>query len=153
MSRSRMRRARIDVARQWRDERGSTIPLIIGFFIVAGLMLIAGVVASAAFLAQRELQAGCDGAAIAAADGIERSAAPTGGSLPFDEQAARAAAADYIVATWGSEAAAVSVQVSFVPGRVVVTCAKVAQVPFDEVFSPGGIPQTVEAAADAPLIG
>ena len=144
----RLRLLRVDV----RDERGSTLPLIIGFFIVAGLMLVAGVVASAAFLAQRELQSGCDGAAIAAADGIERSATPAGGSLPFDEQAARAAAADYIVATWGSEASEVSLRVGFVPGRVVVTCAKVAHVPFEDVFSPGGIPQTVEAAADAPLI-
>ena len=48
-------------------DRGSTIPLILGFFLVA-LLVVGGSVALAdAFVQQRDLQDVCDGAAAAAA--------------------------------------------------------------------------------------
>jgi len=51
------------------SDRGSTLPLILGFFLIA-LTLIAGSVAAGdAFVQQRSLQDVCDGAAAAAAAG------------------------------------------------------------------------------------
>lgn len=134
-------------------ERGSTIPLMIGFFILAGLLLVGGVVASAAFLQLRSLQSGCDGAAVAAANGFGRGQGTLGENLPFDRAAAEAAVASYALQAWGSEAAEVSIQVAVDGDRVTVSCARIAHVPFEAVISPGGIDQTVTATSRAPLIG
>jgi hypothetical protein len=70
-----------------RSERGSTIPLILGFFLVALLVVAGSVAASDAFVQQRDLQSLCDGAALdaasAAAD-LSRSDDPgSGGALRF----------------------------------------------------------------------
>jgi hypothetical protein len=48
-------------------DRGSTIPLIIGFFLIALLASAGAVVAGQAFVAQRDLQDECDAMAVAAA--------------------------------------------------------------------------------------
>ncbi|HST49600.1 pilus assembly protein TadG-related protein [Jatrophihabitans sp.] len=59
------------------DDRGSTIPLILGFFLI-GLLVVAGaVLASDAFTRQRDLQSICDGAAVAGANAIDGPAART----------------------------------------------------------------------------
>ena len=50
----------------WRDDTGSTIPLIIGFFLISMLMVAGSVAAGDAFVQQRGLQDVCDGAALAA---------------------------------------------------------------------------------------
>ncbi|MCW2528251.1 MAG: uncharacterized protein JWM76_3111 [Pseudonocardiales bacterium] len=50
---------------------GSTIPLIVGFFLVALLFVGAAVMASDAFTRQRDLQSICDGAATAAANSVD----------------------------------------------------------------------------------
>lgn len=140
------------VVRRTDGDRGSTIPLMIGFFIVAGLLLTGGVVASAAFLAQRELQAGCDGAAVAGATGFTRIPG-AGDGLAFDNVVGRAAIADYLQQTWGADAAGVDVTIDVTGDRVVLTCSRTAHVPFEAVFAPDGIRQTTTASADAPLSG
>jgi hypothetical protein len=50
-----------------RDDRGSTIPLILGFFMIALLMVAGSIALGQAFDQQRNLQDICDGAAAAAA--------------------------------------------------------------------------------------
>lgn len=50
-----------------RDDRGSTIPLILGFFLIAVITVGGSVALGQAFVQQRELQDTCDGAAAAAA--------------------------------------------------------------------------------------
>lgn len=50
-----------------RDDRGSTIPLILGFFLMALIMVAGSVSLGQAFVQQRDLQDVCDGAAAAAA--------------------------------------------------------------------------------------
>lgn len=139
----------------WRigAERGSTIPLMLGFFIVAGLMLTGGVVASAAFLQLRSLQSACDGAAIAAANGFERGGGQLGANLPFDADAAQSAVQSYAAAAWQEDASAVALDVAVDGDRVVVTCSRTAHVPFEAVFAPDGISQSVTATARAPLLG
>lgn len=59
------------------DDRGSTIPLILGFFLIGLLMVAGAVLASDAFTHQRDLQSVCDGAAIAGANAIDGPAART----------------------------------------------------------------------------
>ena len=49
------------------DDRGSTIPLILGFFVIALLMIGGSVALGQAFVQQRDLQDVCDGAVTAAA--------------------------------------------------------------------------------------
>ena len=49
------------------NERGSILPLVLGFVVVGGLGAAAAVAAGDAFVQQRGLQAVCDGAAAAAA--------------------------------------------------------------------------------------
>ena len=63
-------------------EDGSTIPLVLGFFLI-GLLVVAGaVLASDAYTEQRDLQSICDGAALAAANAVDSRAART---QPLDE--------------------------------------------------------------------
>jgi hypothetical protein len=50
-------------------DRGSTIPLILGFFVIALAMIGASIALGQAFVQQRELQSICDGAVAAAAAG------------------------------------------------------------------------------------
>lgn len=49
------------------DDRGSTIPLILGFFLVAALVVAGSIALGDAFVQQRDLQDVCDGAVAAAA--------------------------------------------------------------------------------------
>jgi hypothetical protein len=92
-------------ARGWlRGERGSTIPLIVGF---AGLLLVAGAVvvdATAAYLQRQSLDTLADGAALRGADlGAQGREVYAGGldarRLRLTEQAARAAVSGYLTDT------------------------------------------------------
>lgn len=123
------------------------------FFVVAGMMLTGGVVASSAFLQLRSLQSSCDGAAIAATNGFERGGDQLGASLPFDAASAEAAVQSYAAAAWQGDAASVALDVQVDGDRVIVVCARTAHVPFEAVFAPDGIEQTVTATARAPLFG
>ena len=132
-------------------DRGSTLPLMLGFFMIAGLLLTGGITASAAFLAQRDLQAACDGAAVAGASGFLRTTGESTADIAFDEILAGNAIAQYSVDAWGTDAVDIDVDVDGT--RVVVTCARVVHVPFEALFSPGGINRTATSSADAPILG
>src|SRR4051794_17199205 len=82
------------------DEQGTTIPLILGFFIVALLMVAGSIAASDAALDQRNLQHVCDGAALAGANALDSDRVFDGelgarASLPIGT-AAESAVADYL---------------------------------------------------------
>ena len=47
------------------DDTGSTIPMILGFFLLAMLMVAGSIALGQAFVQQRDLQDVCDGAAAA----------------------------------------------------------------------------------------
>jgi len=84
------------------DERGQTTVLIIGFAVVAMLMVAVVVDASAAYLRRSGLDSVADGAALAAADGIEGSQVYTGRlgrRARIDPELARRFVADYLSAT------------------------------------------------------
>lgn len=54
-----------------RSERGQITVLIVGFFVVVGLLTVVVIDASAAYLRNQSLNSLADGAALAAVDGIE----------------------------------------------------------------------------------
>ena len=60
-------RRRLPAGEPMKDDRGSTIPLILGFFLIALIMVVGSVALGQAFVQQRGLQDICDGAAAAAA--------------------------------------------------------------------------------------
>lgn len=68
-----------------RSERGQTSLLIIGFVLVVAMMVVVVVDASAAYLRRQALSSLADGAALAAADGIQGEQVYTTG---LDERAA-----------------------------------------------------------------
>jgi len=82
-----------------RGERGQTTVLIIGFAVVAMLMVAVVVDASAAYLRRSGLDSVADGAALAAADGIESSQVyrgRLGARARIDPALARRFVADYV---------------------------------------------------------
>ncbi|MEO6702599.1 MAG: pilus assembly protein TadG-related protein [Jatrophihabitantaceae bacterium] len=78
-------------------ERGSVTPLILGFFLIALLMVAGAVLAGDAFAKQRDLQSICDGAALSAADALDAATArsqPLDAALPL--AGVQQATADYL---------------------------------------------------------
>jgi len=82
-----------------RDEDGQTALLIVGFFLVALLLVVVVVDASAAYLRRQQLDAVADGAALAAADGVQGEQVYTGGlgeRAQIDPEVARSYVAEYL---------------------------------------------------------
>lgn len=121
-----------------RDERGQTTVLIVGLAVV--VMLLIGVVvdASAAYLRRSGLDSLADGAALAAADGIQGRQVYEGGlgeRAEIDPSTARAFVADYLRETGASRRyPGLSVDVQAVIDRVVVRVAA----PLDLPITPPG---------------
>jgi uncharacterized membrane protein len=122
-----------------RDDSGSIIPMILMAFVVAGLVIVGSVVAGSAFLAQRDLQSVCDGAAIAGAQALDdpefyKSGVGSDGALPLggvQSAVERYAAQD---AGSGSDRAAVTASVADDRVTVSVVCAKTSHLTFGAVF-------------------
>jgi uncharacterized membrane protein len=82
-----------------RDEVGQTTVLIIGFFVIAVMLIAVVVDASAAFLRRESLDAIADGAALAAADGVAGDQVYNGGLghlAQIDPAVARSAVEQYL---------------------------------------------------------
>jgi Putative Flp pilus-assembly TadE/G-like len=85
-----------------RGQRGQTSVLIVGFAVVAVMMVAVVVDGSAAYLRRAGLDSLADGAALAAADGIEGRQVYEGGlgeRALIDPQVARRDVEDYLLAT------------------------------------------------------
>lgn len=88
-----------------RFEDGQATVLIVGFAVVALLMVAVAVDASAAYLRRQGLDNLADGAALAAADGVQGRQVYEGGlgeRAEIDPEVARAYVADYLRATGAS---------------------------------------------------
>jgi hypothetical protein len=84
-----------------RREDGQTSLLIVGFFLVALLMVVVVVDASAAYLRRQSLDSVADGAALAAADGVQGERVYRGGlgeRAEIDPAVARRYVAEYLAA-------------------------------------------------------
>lgn len=103
-SRARPVRCRVGARRaerRERNERGQAAVLIIGFTLVVAMMVVVVVDATAGYLRRQALNTLADGAALAAADGIEGEQVYLAGlreRAVVDPEAARALVSDYLVA-------------------------------------------------------
>lgn len=82
-----------------RAERGSVSVLVVGFFLVAVLLVAVVVDVSAAYLRRQQLDAVADGAALAAAEAVQSEQVYVGGlgdRARLDPGAARGHVADYL---------------------------------------------------------
>jgi hypothetical protein len=137
------------------DDRGSTIPLILGFFLIALVMVTGSVAASDAFTKQRDLQSLCDGVAIAAANAADPRALHSQGTS--GSSALPLADVDGVIATYLSrDPSRVNVQVTGGIGddgaTVNLTCGQHPRVAFGTMFGfRDGINQTALASARSPL--
>jgi hypothetical protein len=136
------------------DDRGTTLPLILGFFIVA-LMTVAGAVAAGdAFVQQRGLQDVCDGAAAAgAAEGadLDRGAAlASDRSLRFAD--VQGVVDDYLSRDPGREAVRIEASLSPDARTLQLTCIETTHIAFGAMFGKGdGIRHVARSFARSPL--
>ena len=135
-------------------ERGSALPFVLVCWLVAAFMALGAVAASDAFLERQDLQAACDGAALAAANRTDEErvyAAGVGAALPLTTETAQAAVADHladggtVVDTWSAETDGT---------EVTVHCGRSVDIAFGWLFL-GGRPLQVDAVAGAraPTLG
>ena len=135
-------------------ERGSVIPLVLGFWLIA-LVFVAGSVALGnVFTSQRNLQSICDGAAIAGANSVRPDAlhgvGVGTGSAPLGD--AGAAVAAYLARDRSRSSVRADTTVDPDGVTVHLTCAQHNTVAFGFVVGKGtGVDQTVDASARSPL--
>lgn len=122
------------------DDRGTITVMTLGFFVVLGLLAAVVINASDAFLERRELDNLADGAALAAADGLDADAFYTGGEVTVDPAQAQRLVAAYVA---GSDARVVSVRTT--DGRVSVRLERSIQL----ALRPPGLPSTTTVVAEA----
>ncbi len=123
-----------------RGDRGTITVMTIGFFAVVGLLVAVVINASGAFLERRELDNLADGAAVAAADGLDTEAFYTGGEVAVDPAQAQRLVAEYVA---GSDARVVSVTTA--EDRVVVRLERSVRL----ALRPPGLPATTTVVAEA----
>lgn len=134
------------------DDRGSTLPLILGFFLVALLMIAGSVAAGDAFVQQRGLQDVCDGAATAAAaTAVE---VGRGGALAAESALqfgdVQAAVSEYLARD--PDRAGVQATVDLSPDQRVLTltCEQTERIAFGAIFGyADGVHHRVTSSAEA----
>ncbi|MGY2128724.1 pilus assembly protein TadG-related protein [Blastococcus sp. SYSU DS0617] len=135
-------------------ERGSTLPFVLVCWLVAALMVFGAIAASDAFLEQQEVQAVCDGAALAAANQADEAAIYAGGvgtALPLTRAGAQAAVADQL----GAGVTALDAWSAATDGaEVTVRCTRFVDIAFGWLFLGGEqLERTATASARAPTLG
>ncbi|MGI8679983.1 MAG: pilus assembly protein TadG-related protein [Jatrophihabitans sp.] len=135
------------------DDRGSTIPLILGFFLIA-LIVVAGSVSLAqAFVQQRDLQDVCDGAATAAAASagdLDRTNVAKGNSLQFtdvDREVAR-----YLSRDDSRRNVHVQATLSADHTRVTLACRQTRELAFGKFFDRATVRHTATSTARAAVV-
>ena len=133
------------------DDRGTTIPLILGFFLIA-LMVVAGAVAAGdAFVQQRGLQDVCDGAASAGAANLDRAAA-LGSERALQFGDVQRVVDDYLARDSGRDAVQIRASLSADARTLKLTCTETARIAFGAMFGKGaGIRHLATSSARAPL--
>jgi hypothetical protein len=131
------------------DDRGSTIPLILGFFLIGLLMVAGAVMASDAFTHQRDLQSVCDGAAVAGANAIDAPAARTQElSVTLPLAAVQAAVQNYLAEDPDRGAVSVQAAVSADGSTVLADCRSHTQLAFAGIIGRSdGIDQHAQSQA------
>ena len=132
-------------------ERGSTLPFVLVCWLVAALMAFGAIAASDAFLEQQEVQAICDGAALAAANQADEAVLYSegiGAELPLTRAGAQAAVADQL-ADGGTPLDAWAAETD--GAEVTVRCTRHVEIAFGWLFLGGqSLERTATASARAP---
>lgn len=121
-------------------ERGSVTVMTIGFLVVVALLLAVVVDATAAYLQRQDLANLADGAALAAADGLDEAAFYADQRVELDAASARALVGDYLR---GRDVA--SVEVVLADDVVTVSLERHVTLP----LTPPGWPSRTRVSAEA----
>jgi uncharacterized membrane protein len=136
-------------------DRGSTIPLILGFFLVALLVVAGSVALGDAFVQQRNLQDICDGAAAAAAAGgadLDRGRGPgSGESVPFADVQGIVAA--YLARDPARRGVQVRAELSADREQITLTCEQTTSLAFGALFGRRHVHHTAHSSARAAVLG
>lgn len=135
---------------------GSTIPLILGFFVVAALVVFGGVAAGDAFVDQRSVQSVCDGATLAAAGAVDtgafRGGRGTGAGAAAPLREVQRAAGDYLARDSSRTGVTIEARLSPDGLRVDATCVQILPVTFGSTFGLGeGVRHVVTSSASTVL--
>lgn len=136
-------------------ERGSTIPMILGFFLIALLMVAGSVALGQAFVQQRGLQSTCDGAAAAAAasgGNLDREGGVgTGDSLRFGD--VRQVVDRYLARDSSRRTVRARAILSRDRTRLTLHCEQTLPLTFGGLFGRGTVRHTAESTARAAVVG
>ena len=135
-----------------RDDAGTILVLVLGFFAVLLVMVAVVVNVSAVILAKRGVASAADGAAVSAAQSLSLDAfyarGLASGFLPLDQRQAAAAVATYEVqARSGQPGLELAVDISNDRTTAIVRGRRIVQLPFGRLL--GFRPVRVEAEARA----
>jgi hypothetical protein len=152
---TRFRSALRNRLEQLSGDRGSTLPLILGFWLI-GMLIVGGAVAlSDAFTKQRDLQSICDGAAIAAANSASQTGLHgdgTAGSLAIPLANAGDAVAAYLARDAGRSGVHASGVIDPDGVTVHLTCTQRTHLAFGGLISKSaGVDQTADTSARSPV--
>ena len=141
-----------------RNDSGQLLVLILGFAVVAGLLVTVVTNASRVFLYQRALSSAADGAALAAAQSVDTAAIYRGGAeetLPLDPAAVDAAVVGYLAdAGAGERLPGLAVATTTDGTTVSVTLTVRVDLAFLNAVSDqwsSGVPLRATASATSPL--
>ncbi len=135
-------------------DRGSVVPLILGCFLLAMLMVAGSVAAGDAFLRQRDLQSICDSAAVAAASSVDlgagRSEGPVRGGalrLAHVQQSVEA----FVARDGPPGDLRLQADVSADGTAVAVICSRPLRITFGSMFAANGKTQRARSVARSPV--
>jgi hypothetical protein len=136
------------------DDRGSTIPLILGFFLIAAMVVAGSISLGDAFLQQRDLQDLCDGAASAAAAAavqLERGVgAADAQSLPFGD--VQPVVSAYLARDAQRRGVQVRATLSNDRRRLTLTCEQTRSLVFGALFGRPRLRHVVTSSARAAVL-
>ncbi len=138
-----------------RDDRGSTIPLILGFFLIALLVVAGSVALGDAFVQQRNLQDVCDGAAAAAAasaaDLDRERGVVSGSSLRFAD--VQQVVAGYLARDPARRSVHASATLSPDGERITLACEQRTSLALGALFGRAHVRHTATSSARAAVLG
>jgi hypothetical protein len=133
-------------------DRGSTVPLILGLFLIALLLVAGSVAAGDAFVQQDQLQDLCDGAAVAAASAANLSG--DRGNQSSDSQfltlgSVQSAVNNYLAHDPARAGVTTQASLSADATEVAVRCSQTRTIAFGAVFGYGnGVVHTATSPAN-----
>ena len=138
-----------------RRDDGSTIPLILGFFLIAAFVIAGSVSLGQAFVQQRDLQDVCDGAAAAAAASaadLDRSGAVAAAqSLQFTD--VQTVVDAYLARDPGRRGVRVGAVLSADRRRIALTCTQTRALALGGLFGRARIRHVATSTALAAVLG